>query len=168
MLEIRHDEMDRTADTRKRYNAIYREDGILLRDSFYLWLVSLLDPQPGRILLDISCGQGRLVRFARDHGLRAVGMDFAVDAVRIGLESESPESGWAVADGERLPVRDNAVDYVTHIGSLEHYQDPQAGIGEIERVLKPGGVACILLPNSFGLFGHIKHGVQSGESFADG
>ena len=168
MLEIRHEKMDRTEDTQRRYNDIYRDDGIQQRDSFYLWLVGLLKPQPGRLLLDISCGQGRLVRFAKEQGLRVIGMDFAEDAVRIGIRSESPQSGWAVADGERLPVADGSVDYVTHIGSLEHYQDPQQGLFEIRRVLKPTGTACILLPNSFGLFGNIKHVMATGEIFDDG
>jgi SAM-dependent methyltransferase len=168
MLEIRHENMDRTEDTQRRYNDIYRDDGILQRDSFYLWLTELLHPQPGKLLLDISCGQGRLVRFAQARGLRAIGMDFAEDAVRIGIREESPESGWAVADGERLPIADRSVDYVTHIGSLEHYQDPQQGLSEIRRVLKPDGAACILLPNSFGLFGNIKHVMATGEIFDDG
>jgi SAM-dependent methyltransferase len=168
MLEIRHENMDRTEDTQAQYNEIYRAEGLLQRDSFYLWLIGLLKPQPGNLLLDISCGQGRLVRFAHEQGLRAIGMDFAEDAVRIGLRSESPESGWAVADGEQLPVAAGSVDYVTHIGSLEHYQHPQKGLAEIRRVLKPDGAACILLPNSFGLFGNIKHVMATGEIFDDG
>ncbi len=168
MQEIRHAHMDSTAETQERYNEIYSAEGILLRDSFYLWLISLLKPEPGKTLLDISCGIGRLVKFAQERGLRAIGMDFAEDAVRIGIREESPASGWAVSDGERLPVKTGSVDYVTHIGSLEHYQDPDAGIREIHRILKPNGVACILLPNAYGLFGNIKHVAQTGEIFDDG
>lgn len=168
MLEIRHEHMDRTEDTQARYNDIFQHEGILQRDSFYIWLVDLLKPVPGKSLLDISTGQGRLVKFARERGLRAIGMDFAEDGVRIGFRRESPESGWAVADGEQLPVAGGSVDYVTHIGSLEHYQDPDAGIAEVRRVLKPDGVACILLPNTFGLFGNIKHVVSTGHIFDDG
>lgn len=168
MLEIRHENMDRTEDTQAGYNELYRAGGLLQRDSFYLWLVGLLRPVPGRLLLDVSCGRGRLVRFARERGLRAIGMDFAEDAVRIGSTQESPASAWSVADGERLPVASGSIDYVTHIGSLEHYQEPQNGLAEIRRVLKPGGTACILLPNSFGLFGNIKHVAATGEIFDDG
>jgi SAM-dependent methyltransferase len=166
--EIRHDQMDSTANTRRRYNEIFSGEGILQRDSFYLWLISLLKPERGKILLDISCGQGRLVKFAAQRGLRAIGLDFAEDGVRLGRNLESPASGWTVGDGERLPVRSASVDFVTHIGSLEHYQDPDAGIREIRRVLKPGGAACILLPNSYGLFGNIKHVAQTGDIFDDG
>jgi SAM-dependent methyltransferase len=167
MIEIRHDNMDTTAATQEAYNKIYRKEGILLRDSFYLWLISLLHAQPRQLLLDISCGQGRLVRFAQQQGLRAIGMDFAFEAVNKGRAC-SLESGWTVADGERLPLSDVCIDYVTHIGSLEHYQNPDAGIREIARVLKPSGSAIVLLPNTFGLLGNIKYVWQTGEVFDDG
>ncbi len=167
MIEIRHSNMISTEDTRLAYNQVYRDEGILMRDSLYLWLLDLLKPEPGRYLLDISCGQGRLVKFAQDKGLLAMGMDFSEEAVRLGLV-DSPHSGWAVANGELLPIRDACADYVTHIGSLEHYQDPEAGMREIARVLKPTGSACVLLPNSFGIFGNIKHVWQTGQVFDDG
>lgn len=167
MIEIRHQSMSNTAATQAAYNQIYRGEGILLRDSFYLWLISLLKPRPGRLLLDISCGQGRLVKFAQEQGLKATGMDFAEEAVRRAV-GQSPQSGWAVADGERLPLSEACVDYVTHIGSLEHYQKPETGMREIARVLKPSGIACIFLPNSFGLLGNIKYAWKTGEIFDDG
>jgi SAM-dependent methyltransferase len=108
-----------------------------------------------------------LVKCAQGKGLLSIGMDFAEEAVSLGL-ADSPQSGWAIADGELLPLRDVCVDYVTHIGSLEHYQNPEAGIREIARVLKPSGLACILLPNSYGLVGNIKHVWQTGQVFDDG
>jgi SAM-dependent methyltransferase len=167
MIEIRHRNMEDTAATREAYNQLYRHTGILLRDSFYLWLLSLLRPQPGQLLLDISCGQGRLVRFGLEKGGLAIGVDFAEAAVFKG-QAEAPRAGWVVADGELLPIREACADYVTHIGSLEHYQHPEVGISEIARILKPSGVACVLLPNAYGLFGNIKHVWQTGDVFDDG
>jgi SAM-dependent methyltransferase len=167
MIEIRHSNMQVTEDTRAAYNQVYQNEGILLIDSFYLWLISLLRPNQGQTLLDISCGQGRLVRFAQDQGLVAIGLDFAETAVKIG-QAASPLSRWAIADGELLPLQDKCVDFVTHIGSLEHYQDPLAGMREIARVLKPTGTACVLLPNAYGIFGNIKYVWQTGHVFDDG
>lgn len=167
MLEIRHTQMDTTADTRQAYDEIYAGEGILQLDSFYLWLISLLEPEQGRVLLDISCGQGRLVTLAQQQGLRAMGVDFSMQGVRIGLQ-ETPVAWWVTGDGEQLPYADASIDYVTHIGSLEHYQNPQAGADEITRVLKPGGKAVVLLPNSFGLLGNIKYVARHGDIFDDG
>jgi ubiquinone/menaquinone biosynthesis C-methylase UbiE len=167
LFEIRHEGMDERSATQQAYAAIYRGDGILLRDSFYLWLVGLLKPQPGRQLLDISCGEGRLVVLAAGAGLDAIGLDFAIDGVLKG-RGQAPASGWAVGDGECLPIVARSVDYVTHIGSLEHYLHPERGVQEISRVLKPEGKACILLPNAFGLLGNIRHVWSTGEIFDDG
>jgi SAM-dependent methyltransferase len=161
MIEIRQQ-----ADTRQAYDEIFEQKGILLRDSFYLWLIDLLDPQPARTLLDISCGQGRLVNLAHEKGLHAFGVDFAYPGVRLGRVA-CPAADWAVGDGECLPIASGSMDYVTHIGSLEHYEHPARGAGEIARVLKPDGKACILLPNAFGLLGNIKYVWQHGEVFAD-
>jgi SAM-dependent methyltransferase len=167
MLEIRHESMNSTQETQDAYNLTYRGEGIRHRDSFYLWLIGLLHPQPGKMLLDISTGEGRLVTLAQQLGLHTIGTDFAFEGVRIG-QSESPHSGWFVGDGEQLALKDSCADYITHIGSLEHYQDPGRGASEIARLLKPGGTACILLPNAFGLLGNIKHVLFTGDIFDDG
>jgi ubiquinone/menaquinone biosynthesis C-methylase UbiE len=159
--------MDKSSATQQAYMEIYRSEGILLRDSFYLWLLGLLKPQNGRRLLDISCGEGRLVVLAKPHKLEAVGLDFAIEGVQKG-RAQAPASGWTVGDGECLPIVANSVDYVTHIGSLEHYLHPALGVREIARVLRPAGKACILLPNAYGLLGNIRHVVSTGEIFDDG
>jgi len=167
MLEIRHKNMSDTQATQQAYNEIYSNEGIQLRDSFYLWLIGLLQPQPGKTLIDISCGQGRLTALAQQQGIGAIGIDFAMDGVERGRRL-SPESGWVVGDGEGLPIQEMSADYITHIGSLEHYQHPQSGALEIARILKPDGKACILVPNAFGLLGNIRHVWATGDIFDDG
>lgn len=167
MLEISHVKTKDSYETQEAYNRIYKNDGLLQRDSFYLWLIGLLKPVPGKILLDISCGQGRLVTLAKDKKLKSIGVDFAVEGVRVGLNSSS-ECGWLTGDGEKLPFPDRSIDYVTHIGSLEHYIHPDKGAKEIARILKHDGRACILLPNAFGMWGNIKHVWLHGEIFDDG
>ncbi len=159
--------MDNSAATRLAYDDIYKGKGILQLDSFYLWLINLLEPKQGRVLLDISCGQGRLVTLAQNQGLSAMGVDFSISGVKIG-SLESPTAWWVAGDGEHLPYPDSSIDYVTHIGSLEHYMDPQAGADEIARILKPGGKAVVLLPNSFGLLGNVRHVARTGDIFDDG
>jgi SAM-dependent methyltransferase len=167
MLEIRHEGMQASTATQDAYNTIYRASGLMQRDSYYLWLINLLNPSPQQTLLDISCGQGRLVTLAQDLGLIAMGIDFALDAVKQGQDA-CGQAGWSVGDGEQLPIANQSVDYVTHIGSLEHYLNPQAGACEVTRVLKKDGKACLLLPNAFGLMGNIKYVWRKGEIFDDG
>lgn len=167
MIEIRHDKMDQRDNLIEAYDQIYSSEGINHRDSFYTWLINLLNPVPGNNLVDISCGQGRLVHLAQDMGLTAFGMDFSMDGLKVGYENLQ-NGVWAVGDGECLPAQDESFDYVTHIGSLEHYLHPGSGAKEISRVLKPNGKACILVPNAFGLVGNIIHVWKTGDVFDDG
>ena len=167
MIEIRHDKIEDTASTQDAYNRIYRHLGLTQRDSFYLWLIGLLRPKPGKILADISCGEGRLSLLAKEQGLHALGVDFALEGVLKGAQV-SPDSGWIVGDGEAIPLSEACLDYVTHIGSLEHYIHPEKGAREIARVLKPDGKACILLPNAFGLLGNILNVLSKGDVHDDG
>lgn len=167
MLEIRHEGMQALSNTQQAYNNIFHSSGLMQRDSYYLWLLHLLHPEPGQTLLDISCGQGRLVTLAQRMGLQAFGIDFSFAALLQG-QADCTEAQWGVGNGEQLPLPDQCMDYVTHIGSLEHYIHPQNGANEIFRVLKPGGKACILLPNAYGLLGNIKHVLQKGDIFDDG
>ena len=167
MIEIRHEHIDSAAALRSAYDSIYRGEGINLGDSAYLWLASLLKPEKGRLLLDISCGEGRLVALAQEWGLHAVGTDSSMDGMRKG-QASTPRPDYVLADGERLPFPDACADYITHIGSLEHYLHPQRGADEIGRLLKPGGRACVLLPNAFGLLGNVRYVLRHGEVFDDG
>lgn len=167
MMEIRYEQMVGTAATQKAYNQMFNEGGLKQRDSYYLWLLEKLNPEPGKLLLDISCGHGRVVTLAQARGLRAMGMDFAREGLLFGLK-ETAQAGWAVADGEQLPVASDSVDYITHLGSLEHYLSPASGAREMARILKPGGRGCILLPNAYGLFGNVSYVFKTGDIFDDG
>jgi MPBQ/MSBQ methyltransferase len=49
-------------------------------------------------------------------------------------------------DAENLPFPDDTFDRVISAGSIEYWPDPQAGIGELYRVTKPGGWVTVIGP----------------------
>ena len=167
MLEIRRDAVSSTKDTRAAYDSVYASRGIRLSDSFYLWILSLLHLEGGKNLLDVSCGEGMLLRFAAAKGILAYGIDFS-EVAATAANRNAASAGTVVADAETLPWSDDCFDCVTNIGSLEHYVHPGESVKEMARVLKPDGLACILVPNTFGLWGNIKHVWQTGDIFDDG
>lgn len=167
VLEIRHKEDATTRWSKSVYENIYSIKRIRHLDSFYQWLLGLLDVRPGQRLLDVSCGVGSLPQLAARLGLEAHGVDFSEVALRV-ARKEGLTVNLVVADGERLPYPDACFDYVTNIGSLEHYVHPEAGAREIARVLKLDGRACILLPNTFGLLGNVWTALRTGRTFDDG
>jgi SAM-dependent methyltransferase len=167
MIEIRHEHIRTHADEIEAYEELYTTTGIRQRDSFYLWICSLLKARPGQTLLDVSSGEGTLVHFARQQGLRACGTDFSTAALIKSAREYDLTAIWA-ANAEQLPVADRSFDFVTNIGSVEHYFDPEAAIRQMSRVLKSDGVACILVPNTFSLFGNVQYAWQTGDVFDDG
>lgn len=167
MIEIRHSEVNTAKQSQQAYDGIYSGTGIRHRDAFYVWLLGLVQPKPGTKLLDVSCGEGKLVELARRRGVFACGVDFSVSAV-LRATSDTQLREFAVADGTSLPFRDASFDIITCIGSLEHFVDPSAGVREISRVMAPGARACILLPNTFSLLGNVDYARRYGDIFDDG
>lgn len=152
MLTIRREPAQTSMEMRDAYNRLYQLPHVWLsrRYSLSRWLLRLIRPRPGCAMLDIACGEGALLAVARSAGLVCYGVDISDQAV--GLAALRVGDRVAVAgDGERLPFPGDSFDYVTSIGSLEHYADMGRGITEMVRVLRPGGSACILVPNAFGL-----------------
>ncbi len=140
------------------YNRIYSGPGIKTNSGYYRWLVKLLRPSPNTRILDVSCGEGIFLRevTSRFKSIRTFGLDISDIAISI-AKVKSPESIFMVADGQNIPFKDEAFDYVTCLGSLEHYLDPDLGLREIDRVAKDNAKFCIVLPNSLSmdLFLHV-------------
>jgi len=51
-----------------------------------------------------------------------------------------------VADATDLPIKSNSVDFVINVAMLEHVRDPEEIVGEMERILKPGGRVLAYVP----------------------
>jgi len=49
-------------------------------------------------------------------------------------------------DAEDLPFETDSADRYTSAGSIEYWPEPQRGISEAYRVIKPGGLACLIGP----------------------
>jgi SAM-dependent methyltransferase len=163
MLEIRHV----AGGTRRAYNAIYAGAGIRQPDRYWRWLLGLMDLAPGMRLLDVACGEGQLLRLAAARGARVTGVDLSEVALRRARRA-APTARWIAANGEALPLADGTFERVSNIGSLEHYEDPIRGAAEMARVLRPDGLACILVPNSFGLRWNVLYTWRHGDIHDDG
>jgi SAM-dependent methyltransferase len=166
MIEIRKQAEATTDWSKGEYELIYAGHGIRQTDSFYAWLLRLMRPGPGARLLDISCGEGSLGRLASAAGVHAYGLDLSEVALRVAARDE-PRQRLVLGDAQQLPFARDAFDYVANIGSLEHYVAPDQGAREIARVLRPGGLACVLLPNIYSLLDNIWYAYRFGRTFED-
>lgn len=108
--------------------------------------------------LDAGSGSGRGSIFMCRHGARAVtAIDFApsnVETTRCNAEScgFGDRVQTYVGSVSDLPFEDESFDVVWCNGVLQHSDDPQSGLQEITRVLRPGGKAWIYVYGSGGLY----------------
>jgi len=104
----------------------------------------------GKHVLDVGCGAGTdLVRFARG-GARVTGVDLSSSAIALARENfaqQGLQADLREADGEHLPFADDSFDFVFAHGVVQYTADDQALVGEVRRVLKPGGTAVFQVYN---------------------
>jgi SAM-dependent methyltransferase len=140
--------MPTTPEVRAWYNRHYAAKGpqSMRPAQAYGVFLDLLGARPGTRLLDVSCGSGFLLQAAGARGLNAVGVDLSDAAVRLARQA-APIARLAVGTGEQLAFQSGSFDYVTCLGSLEHFLDMGQGLREMLRVATPAARFCIMVPN---------------------
>lgn len=112
--------------------------------------IAAVTPQQAKVL-EVGCGPGQLaIALARSHGLEVIGLDLdptMIDRARANsdrsLDGHIPVPAFVVGDVAALPFPDVSFDLVVSTFSMHHWSDRDAGLREIERVLRPGGQALI-------------------------
>ncbi len=153
-------EVKTTEELRQAYDEVYQKRPIRRADPLYGWILRLLAPHPGSRLADVACGAGFLLQEAQRYGLELYGVDLSPEAVKLARRN-ALGANISVGDGEALPWESDHFDYVVCLGSLEHYLHPERGLQEIRRVLKPGGIACLMLPNRYSWY-ILRHVIAKG------
>jgi demethylmenaquinone methyltransferase/2-methoxy-6-polyprenyl-1,4-benzoquinol methylase len=98
---------------------------------------------PGDRVLDACCGTGDFAIEAERRGGRVVGLDFSERM----LERARRKSGtieWVRGDALALPFADGEFDAATVGFGVRNLADLERGLGELRRVLRPGGRVAVL------------------------
>ena len=103
----------------------------------------------GRSVLDIGCNDGYGTAMLATGARRAVGIDVVPKAIEIARgRPGAARIEFLLVDGGRLPFADAVFDLVTAFQVIEHVEDVATLLGEIRRVLVPGGSAVFTTPNA--------------------
>ena len=109
---------------------------------------SMLD-RPDAMVLDLCCGTGDLAFALKKNGrARVIGADFAHPMLVRANEKSATDAGGALpfleSDALRLPFANESFDLVTAAFGFRNLANYEAGLREMQRVLKLGGTIGIL------------------------
>ena len=110
-------------------------------------------------MLEVGAGTGRDgIALARE-GARVVSLDYSMRSLAmIRAQGEGGDRiSLCCGDAFALPFGDGTFDVVFHQGLLEHFRNPDDLIAENARVLKPGGLILVDVPQRYHYYTLIKH-----------
>lgn len=96
------------------------------------------------LVADLGCGPGHIAHYLHEQGVTVVGIDISPEMIRVALRLH-PGPEFQVGDMTQLALEDGTLAGVLAFYSIVHFDSPHLGaiLGEIRRVLRPGGLALI-------------------------
>jgi SAM-dependent methyltransferase len=123
-------------------------------------------PRDARVI-DIGCGTGDNLRYIIRDDATFFGIEYARETAAIATRTLGARAEIRVGSAAAMPYRDGHFDFAMCIEVLEHMEQDERALGEIARVLRPGGSLIITLPyrywfaSYFPLMGHFRHYTRS-------
>lgn len=134
-----------------------KEDYSLIADDFsrtrsFAWdelklLVQYITPDDK--VLDLGCGNGRLLQIFEDQDIEYIGIDNSEKLIKIAKE-KYPQKNFQVADALNLPFPDNCFDKIYSVAVLHHIPSIELRfqfLKEAKRTLRPGGLLVLTVWN---------------------
>lgn len=126
---------------------VNHRNSIIFSKRYHRGLISTvlksIPPQSKRIL-DIGCGYGNMTKLLEKRGETIVGLDLGGLFYRPYV---SEKLSFLKSDALHIPFCDDTFDCVISLDVIEHIDDDMSFVCDINRVLKPGGLAIIETPN---------------------
>jgi SAM-dependent methyltransferase len=112
-------------------------------------LRAILPPPGDGLVIDVGCGEGRAARELAKAGYRGVVGVERSPTLALAAATASPPVPVLIGDAAALPLADASADLVLACMSLLDVDDFPGAMGEIGRVLRPGGTLCLAVVHPF-------------------
>jgi 2-polyprenyl-3-methyl-5-hydroxy-6-metoxy-1,4-benzoquinol methylase len=98
-------------------------------------------------VLDIGCSSGDYLAYLQTLGWEVYGIELDEEAARYAREHFGIPVGAGTAEHALSDFPDERFDVVTMWHVLEHLFDPSLVLAEVHRILRPGGILMLEMPN---------------------
>lgn len=114
------------------------------RELSFRAILGRLKPGPGAArLLDVGCATGDLIGVAKAMGFEPEGLELSNWSLSIAQKRGFVVHKQLLSDFANKPENQNAYDFITLIGVIEHFVDPRAELENIYKLLKPNGTLLL-------------------------
>lgn len=126
---------------------------------WYRLVLEYLGNLEGKRILEIACGRGGFLRVLAKRGAKVFGTDFSSAALEFASRKAASNGSGGIlidfiqADAQQLPFASEAFDVVVSCETIEHLPNPQAGLNEMARVCRSGGLLYLTTPNYLNAMG---------------
>jgi 2-polyprenyl-3-methyl-5-hydroxy-6-metoxy-1,4-benzoquinol methylase/uncharacterized protein YbaR (Trm112 family) len=128
--------------TEEAENAVEKEEITRLRQTILSQI-----PSSAEWVLDVGCGGAWLAKALVPKNRRVISMDISdINPIKALKNTPSPYHNAVVADVFELPIREDSIDCIIASEIIEHVSIPKAFLGELYKVLKPGGRIIVTTP----------------------
>ena len=129
-----------------RYDRITRLLSLGRDAAWKRWMISKLPQDRVHDVLDLACGTGDITFALRERFPQAevTGVDLSPEMLELARKRSTGQVTFMEGDMSELLVEDQSIDLVTGGYALRNAPDLARTLGEIHRVLRPGGHVAIL------------------------
>lgn len=106
---------------------------------------SITQFEPGDVVLDIGCGQGRFLEkiLCEKENISCFGIDLSMEMIRIAFEKAEKNCHFMVGESDSLPYRDGSFSKIFCMNAFHHFPEPEKSLREMSRVIKENGEIII-------------------------
>lgn len=117
--------------------------------SYKVKLIKKLVPKESNLeVLDFGCGKGIFISdlLSVNPSLKVTGVDISKTAISYAKKKLPEIKLFVIAEGKKLPFKDNSFDFIIALDVLLHVYDTELIFSELYRLLKPKGRLLITVP----------------------
>lgn len=107
----------------------------------YKKITELLLPEKKDLILDFGCNKGNLVKLLKNYSNQVYGCDISKEAI-----NNSNIKDLSIISSGKTGYNDDFFDKIISSHVIEHINNLQESIKEIERILKPNGICVLIYP----------------------